>query len=163
MIIVPVLGDEVKTKDGLPSKVISYTNYKPAGPAVIVSSGASTDEIQFSDIISINNQEVKLLKDADGYNVFEITGYLKRKFELPQPGEYIQSDVSGTQTEQYKVQRVRLHVQGKSSSGIILDVLHQDETAPIEITLNQITDIKDALFNKENFLKFYSDYTQKGS
>jgi hypothetical protein len=165
MIIVPVAGDRILTSKGLPSKVLSYTNYKPEGPAVLVEGleGGATDTVFFKDIVEINDQKVKLIKNADGYNVFELDGFFKRKFQLPRPGESISSDVSGVETRQYEVKRLNLHVKNQLSRGMIIYCTEKDTNEVIEITLSQITDIAHYLFSRTKFLAYYADYSEKGT
>lgn len=165
MIIVPVAGDRILTSKGLPSKVLSYTNYKPEGPAVLVEAieGGTTDTVFFKDIVELNGQKVKLIKSADGYNVLEIDGFIERKFQLPQPGETISSNASGIEARQYEVKRLNLHVQNQLSRGLIIDCTEIDTDEVSEITLSQITDIAHYLFSRAKFLAFYADYREKGT
>lgn len=160
MIIVPVSGDKIKTVDGLPFKVLSYSNLKPEGPSVLVESteGSSTETVFFQDIVKINDQKVKYIKNADGYKVFEIDGVMSRMFQLPQPGDSIRADVDDIGRE-YEVQRIKLHVKGEQSQGMILEVFQPGSEELIEtIALDQITDIDHSLFNRSKFIEYYKDY-----
>lgn len=165
MIVVPVAGDRIKTKDGLPSTVISYSNYKSEGPAVLVeeTEGGPTATVFFHEIAEINDQPVSYIKNDDGYKVFEISGYMERKYLLPQIGEYINSKVSGVEDRKYEVKRLRLNVPNQLSSGLIIDGSNKDEPGVVEITLGQISDIDHYLFSREKFLAYYADYREKGT
>ena len=57
MLIVPLLGDKITTKDGVTFTVLSYTNYKSGGPAVYVEHTplVPSDAVYFFDIVRINN------------------------------------------------------------------------------------------------------------
>lgn len=165
MIIVPVASDRIKTVNGLPFKVLSFTNYKPEGPAVLVesSSGSNTETVFFEDIVQINGKNVRVLKSAEGYKVFESDGFFPRTFQLPQVGEVIRSRVNGIEERPYEVQRIRLHVQGHLASGLILDCQEKDAPSVTELTLDDINDIDHYLFKRDKFLSFYSDYRPKGA
>ena len=164
MIVVPIAGDQLKTKEGKPSKVLSYTNYKLDGPAVVCQPTVGTTEtIHLDDIVELAGQPVKLIKTADGYNVLESDGFIERKFQLPQPGDTVTSDASNVETRDYRVNRIRLHVPDKLSSGLILDVAEIGSDETIELTLDQITDVKKMLFKRDKFLEYYSDYLKKGT
>lgn len=163
MIIVPLAGDRVKTAEGVTFKVLSYTNYKAEGPAVIVESPdeKTVETVFFKDILSINDQKVKLIKNGDGYNVFETDGYIKRKFQLPQVDDHIKSEVNGIEPRLYKVNRIRLHVKEALSQGLILDCEDPVSDEKFEINLNSILDVPHTIFNQNGFQTYYSDYTAR--
>jgi len=165
MIIVPINGDSIKTKDGLPSKILSFTNYKVEGPAVLVDSmsGQTSGTVFFTEIAEINDVPVRLLTNAEGYKVFETDAFVERKFHLPQIGEIIMSGISGFEERSYEVTRLRVHVQNKLAKGMIIDCQEKDAPSGVELTLDDINDIEHYLFNKNSFLKFYSDYRPKGA
>ena len=162
MIIAPIAGDRIKTADGLPSKVLSFTNYLPDGPAVLVDATAGDDTVYLRDIVELNGKKVKFVKNSGGNKVLELDGYLKRTFQLPQPGEVLSSKVSG-ETRKYKVNRIRLHVPDRLASGMILEVEDVDTAEKVDLTLGQITDIDHYLFARSKFLAYYADYREKGS
>lgn len=165
MIIVPVAGDTLKTVDGLPFKVVAYTNYKAGGPAVLCTpaSGGETVPLFFKSIASINGKKVTYVKNGEGYKVFETDGYVKRDFQLPQIGETISSDISGVESRKYTVKRIRLNVPNFLTSGMIIDAEEQADKFQVTITLNQITDIEQSLFTKAGFRTYYKDYGPKGT
>jgi hypothetical protein len=164
MLIVPIQGDSIKTKDGLPSKVLSYSNYKTEGPAVLVEGAeGKTDTVFFQDIEELNDQKVTFVKSGAGYKVFEITGFMEREFQLPQPGETVSAKIVDV-TEDFEVTRLRLHIPNEFSRGLVLDVLRKDGLdSKEELTLGQITDVEHYLFSRPAFLKYYDDYREKGS
>ena len=159
MFIVPIAGDRITTLEGLPAKVLSFTNYKAIGPAVIVEGddGTSSETVFFQDIVKINDQKVRYTKNASAFKVFETDGYLKRTFQLPQPGSVIEAGKKMT------VKRLKLHVKDNLSRGLILECLPQDSDITEEITLSQITGIDRELFSRSKFLAYYADYTEKGA
>jgi hypothetical protein len=158
MLLVPIKNDIVKSSNGLPSKVLSFTNYKKDGPAVIVNGG---DVIYFSDITEINDHKVKLIKTADGYNVFETSGFVERKFQLPQVGETISVDQE-ISTLPFKVKRLKLHVQDELASGLIVECEKSDSKVVVPILLSQIADVDGYIFSRKKFLAYYEDYSNKG-
>ncbi len=164
MIIVPVAGDTVKTVDGLPFKVVSFTNNKSEGPAVLAAppSGGETVPVFFETIASLNGKKVHYVKHADGYKVFETDGYIKRDYQLPQPGTFVEANL-GVESRKYKVKRIRVNVPNLTSSGMIIDAVDNDDNSEVTITLNQITDIDQTLFKQKGFLAYYADYTPKGT
>lgn len=155
MLIVPIAGDHIKTVDNLPYKVLSFTNLKSEGPAVSceTTGGASVEDIQFRDIVSINERKVKLTKDAKAYNVFEVDGHFDRDYQLPQPGESLESDGIT-----YKVSRIKLHVKDQLSKGIIFECTEKDSELISDITLNEIAKVKHSLKSRSKFLSYYGDY-----
>lgn len=164
MIIVPVAGDTLKTVDGLPFKVVSYTNNKDDGPAVLATpaSGGETVPIYFETVAIVNGQKVRYVKNGDGYKVFETDGYMKRDYQLPQPGEFIDANL-GIETRSYKVNRIRLNVPNLTASGMILDVEDKADGIEATTTLNQIMNINQTLFKQKAFIAYYADYTPKGT
>ena len=156
MIIVPVANDTIKTAKGLPSKVLSFTNYNVEGPAVIVQGEADVQTVFFKEIVSINDVKVRVIKNGDGLNIFEIDGYLKRAVQLPQPGSMIKT------TERLLVRRLKLHVQNQLTRGLILECKAEDSDLIREVTLSEITNIERAIFSKSKFLAYYADYAEKG-
>lgn len=165
MYVVPVSGDKIKTKDGLPFKVLSYSNYKTEGPAVIVDSPGSkiTDTVFFQDIAELNGQKVTYAKTGKAFKVFETPGAFERKFQLPQPGEFITSNISGVEPRKYEIQRICLHVKNQLSSGLLLDCLEKDQAQKVQIPLSQISDVDHYLFSREKFMAYYADYCEKGT
>lgn len=166
MIIVPVSGDKIKTTAGLPAKVLSYSNLKPEGPAVLVESAsgsASTETVFFQDITKINDQKVKYIKTDDGYKVFEIDGVMNRTFQLPQPGDSVRAD-NGDISREYEIKRIKLHVKDQQTRGMVFDVFQPGTEELIEeITLDQITDVDHSLFNRSKFIAYYADYSGKAA
>ena len=163
MIIVPVASDTIKTVDELPFKVVSYTNNKSEGPSVLASPipGGETVPIFFETINEINGKKVRYVKNADGYKVFETDSYIKRDYELPQPGTFVKANL-GVETRSYKVKRIRLNVPNFTSSGMIIDAEDKDDSSEVTLTLNQITDFDQTLFQQKGFIAYYADYTPKG-
>jgi hypothetical protein len=164
MIIVPVAGDTLKTVDGLPFKVVSFTNNKSEGPAVLATptSGGESIPIFFETIAELNGKKVHYVKSAHGYKVFDTDGYIKRDYQLPQPGTFVEANL-GVETRSYKVKRIRVNVPNLTASGMILDAEDKDDNSEVTITLNQITNIDQTLFKQKGFITYYADYTPKGT
>lgn len=164
MIIVPVASDILKTVDGLPFKVVSFTNNKSEGPAVLATpaGGGETATIFFETIASVNGHKVRYVKNADGYKVFETDGYVKREYQLPQPGTFVNANL-GVESRSYKIKRLKLNVPNLTASGMIIDAEDKDDSSEVTMTLNQIMDIDQTLFKQKGFLAFYADYTPKGT
>jgi hypothetical protein len=170
MLLVPVAGDTIKTKDGIPHKVLAYLPFKAEGPAVLaagLSDGAPEITVFFNEIAQLAGQKVQLLKNADGYNVFETNGFIERPAQLPQPGDSIKAKLQGDEFErEYEVQRVRVHVKDQLSTGMIFDCIeppHEEDSPTVQIPLSRITDVDQSLFSREKFLKYYNDYRTTGT
>ena len=163
MIIVPVASDTVKTVDGLPFKVVSYTNNKSEGPSILASpiTGGETVSVFFETIVELNGNKVRYVKNADGYKVFDADGYIKRDYQLPQPGTFIEANL-GVEIRSYKVKRIRINVPNFTASGMIIDAEDKADNSEVTLTLNQITDIDQTLFKQKSFIAYYADYTPKG-
>lgn len=163
MIIVPVLGDEITMARNLPVKVLSFSNLNPNGPSIIADSGLNADiqTVMFEDITEVNGVPVSYIKNVDGFKVLKTDGFIKRLFDLPQPGDSIVAKTDSGSAE-YEVKRLSLHVPDKLSYGLVLDVFQPGSENLIEqITLNQITDIDVPLFNRTKFGTYYSEYMSK--
>lgn len=165
MILVPLKADKVQTANGLPQAVAEISAYAPAGPSVIVRSPLGVKTIPFSEITHINGKEVKLLKNDEGYNVFGTDSFVERKFQLPQVGEVLQSRISGVEVRKYEVQRIRLHVPQMVTRGIVLNCIERDAPTKdiVEITLPDILDIEQTIFNRVKFLDAYVGYFQRSA
>lgn len=164
MIIVPVASDKIKTVDGLSFKVVSYTNNRSEGPAVLATpiSGGEAIPIFFETIGELNGKIVHYVKSAGGYKVFDTDGYIKRDYQLPQPGTFIEANL-GVEIRSYKIKRIRINVPNLTSSGMIIDAEDKDDGSEVTLTLNQITDIDQTLFRQKSFVAYYADYTPKGT
>jgi hypothetical protein len=158
MILVPLNGDTVETEAGLPQKVVAYSNLNSSGPLVRVQSkGSELKAVSFKSIFKINDLEVTLLKNDKGQNVFSTDGYLKRAEPLPQVNEVLHSNVNGIENRKYTVKRVRLHVKGRLSEGLIFECTDEDGT-PADLRVRDIIGIESYLFNRKAFQKLYFDY-----
>lgn len=160
MLIVPLKGDTIETKDGVTFKVLSYTNYRDKGPAVYVEHTPSvpSDAVYFFDIAKINGKTVEFEK---GPKVFRSLGPLKRKLQLPQPNDIVTFRGDGGAQEMI-VKGLRLHKRGELAKGLQVQGEHKDTQERVFIRLSQIIDVKrdigNDLFSRDRFLSYYSDY-----
>lgn len=156
MLVVPVSGDTITTKDGAEIKVLSFTNFKSKGPAVYVEheAGIPAVVIYFFDIEKINGTRVEFNTSS---KVFSSLGFIKRKFHLPQPGDELTVG-----DKSIKVKSLKLH---SKNLGLTQGLLVRDSDG-IYYTLTQIDGIKRSngtdTFDKKKFLAFYSEYKDKG-
>lgn len=161
MFIVPLKGDKIETKDGVSFQVLSYTNYRDKGPAVYVEHTPTvpSDAVYFFDIGKINGKTVEYVA---GPKVFRSLGVMKRKWQLPQPGDIITYRAS-TGTQDMVVKALKLHKRGELSKGLLIQGEDPDTKEKIFIRLPQIIDLKrdigNDLFSRDRFLSYYSDYT----
>lgn len=163
MIIVPLNGDTIETAVGVPRRVISYSNLNSSGPVVRVrSTGTDLETVPFKEIQSVNGLSVSVAKNAKAQNVFSTDGYLKRASPLPQPGEVILSKVNGVEIRKYTVNRVRLHVKGRLSEGLIFECVEDDGT-PVDLRVQDVQDIEGYVFSSKAFQRTYADYAGTGT
>ncbi len=170
MLVVPLKGDRIITKDGASLLVEGYTNFKNRGPAVYCSSSdTSAGEAQFIaiyffDIEKINDVRVEFNSAS---KVLNALGRLKRKIHLPQAHDEIEvfkpsNDEEGNakfdKSVNVKVSGLKLH---SKKYGISKGLLVEDEDKNVYL-LDEILDIKreigSSLFNKKLFMKIYGEY-----
>jgi hypothetical protein len=160
MLVIPLKGDKIETKDGVSFEVLSYTNYRDRGPAVYVqhTPAVPSDAVYFFDIAKINGKTVEYLK---GPKIFRSLGPLSRKYQLPQPNDTVtwrSPDGSADAT----VKGYKLHKKGDLSKGLMVVAMDTGAQEQVLIRLDHIIDVKrdigNDLFSRDKFLKYYSDY-----
>lgn len=161
MLVVPVRGDRVLTKDHPdPLTVSSYTNLKTAPAVYVRGEDASSEAVPLSDITELNGVKVEFHKDS---KVLEALGPLRRRHNLPQPGDKITvklvtlpSDAKDV-SEQVDVKHLRLHDQAKGVSRGLLAC-----SPDACYTLKDIIDIERKVgsepFDASAFQRYYLDY-----
>lgn len=160
MLIVPLKGDKIETKDGVSFQVLSYTNYRDKGPAVYVehTPAVPSDAVYFFDIAKINGKTVEFLK---GPKIFKSIGPLSRKFQLPQPNDIVSWRAPGGAANA-TVKSFKLHKKGDLAKGLLIVAMDTDAQEQVLIRLDQIIDLKrdigNDLFSRDKFLNYYSDY-----
>lgn len=162
MLIVPLSGDTIKTAEGLPYKVLSFSNYNPEGPSVIVENQGKTETVDFRDIVQVGKSKVHLLKNAKGSKVFSADGHVQRRYHLPQPGDTVKAKTS-VGTEEFIIVKLSLAVKGQLTNGLLIDAKNKNTGDSIQLVLGQITDIEQTIFSRSDFLKYYADYREKGT
>lgn len=163
MFVIPVRGDKIKTKDDSNPRVVSsYTSLKDE-PAVYLTAGSSEDRfLYFSDIIEINGVSVDYDSSSKTFNAL---GPLKRKYNIPQPGDKITIKLQDVnykdETEEIDVDSIKLHSK-KHGPGRGLLVCGEKSC----FTLTDIIDLErkswTETFNAERFQKYYFDYLPLG-
>lgn len=164
MFVVPLSKDVIETSDGYLYRVIEYTNFKDAGPAVYAAEkGVKTPKlVYFSDITSINGVKVEYSKATKLLKAF---GRLDRKIHLPQPDDSITAitdtiDAQGDDADLYEVLSVKLKSRAAGpNKGLVVKV---DSDVHPYIRLSQILDIRRSIgssnFNRSEFQTLYKDY-----
>lgn len=161
MIIVPVKGDKIVTKDGVSFTVMSYTNYRDKGPAVYVehTPEVPSDAVYFFDIARINNVHVEYMS---GPKVFRSGGKVKRRVHLPQATDRITAKIGG-ETKEFTVTGYKLHKRGDLAKGLLMVSTDDETKEKVFIRLSSIIDIErdigNDLFSRDRFLSYYKDYT----
>lgn len=159
MIVVPIKGDRITTKDGPDFAVDSYTNYK-TDPAVYVDVPRGQNPIvYFQDIDEINGVKVEYNKSS---KTFTALGVIKRKYNLPQPKDTIsieredRPEDAGDDDVEVKTLKLHNRAIGLSKGLVIIDT---DDNV---VALSDITDISRATgaegFELKRFRKYYRDY-----
>ncbi len=161
MLIVPLHKDIIKTKDGNTYKVVEYTNYKEAGPAVYArSKSKETVLVYFIDIDELNGTKVEYQR---GSKVLSALGKVDREQHLPQPDDKVvvlNKSISDEQEERQRAEVSALKLKSKSlgsSKGMFVKDLDGNY-----YRLKQILDIDRAIggsnFDRDAFLSTYKDY-----
>jgi hypothetical protein len=162
MLVVPVSGDRIRTKDSGDSRVVSSFSSLKDEPAVYTKPGGSDNYVYFSDIIEINGVSVEYNSDS---KVFDALGPLKRRFNLPQPKDTIKVKLIDVpyrdDLEELEVTSLRLHSK-KYGAGRGLLVITKEG----EFTLGDLRDVvhkgfKEG-FDEARFKKYYQDYLPIG-
>lgn len=167
MLIVPIPGDKIKVANNPDTlKVIEYTRFKSAGPAVYCKAADSSTLIlvYFFDIEEINEIDVEYKKSS---HLFKALGKVKRKYNLPQKGDTIsimrkgidqQEDDDALEKRKVKVEKIEIKL-GKS--GLIHGLYVTDSDKNL-INCKQILDIESEIgsqaFDRSGFIKYYKEY-----
>jgi hypothetical protein len=153
MFVVPVTNDKIKNLDGDEFVVSSYTNLKKE-PAVYTT---EKTVIFFTEIDEINGVRVSY---NTGSKCFESLGVMRRRYNLPQPGDECEIVVKAAGTESQnilKVKHLKLH---NRSEGIANGLVVCDDALCVKLT--EITNIKrkqgSEKFDPAGFKKYYFDY-----
>ncbi len=156
MLIVPLPGDKIEIKSGIVSTVLSFSNYGKAGPAVFIQSldsGKKTESIAYTSVVAINETPVTLT----GGKVFSSPGAIKRKIQLPQPGDKVLANGIVI-----SVQSLKLALRGDLSKGLVLVGENYDTKDRVVLPIREIVQIDRALgsdvFSRKAFLELYKDY-----
>ena len=166
MLIVPISGDKVKTANNSDTlKVVEYTRFKQAGPAVYCQATDSKTLIlvYFFDIEEINGVKVEYKKSS---HLFKALGKVKRKFNIPQKGDTVYFTRKGASSEdddalekqKVKVDKVEIKL-GKS--GLIHGLYITDADKNL-INCKRILEIESEIgtqaFDRLGFIKYYKEY-----
>lgn len=156
MLLVPVKGDKIKIRDSDELCVVSsYTNLK-SDPALYIV-GQASDVIYFSNIEEINGIKVEF---NSSNKVFDSMGPLRRRINLPQPGDTIkikeQDESSDYKDSDFVIKSIKLHDRSKKAFGILVNTNLQT------YDLSDIVDIERKLsvekFDLSLFKRYYIDY-----
>lgn len=164
MLVVPIKGDRITSKDGPEFAVDSYTNYK-TDPAVYVDVPRGQNPIvYFQDIDQINGVKVEYNKSS---KMFTALGTIKRKYNLPQPKDTITIERPGSPEDagddDVEVKTPKLHNRAIGlSKGLVL--IDTDDNV---FTLADVIGIERAVggehFDRKRFMKYYRDYLGRTS
>lgn len=156
MLIVPIAGDTILTKDREEYVVLSYTNLKDE-PAVYVENYTEhgSEVVYFRDIAEIRGVRVDYM---DSSKVFKAYGAVKRKYPIPQPGDTIDvatDTLTGTLSQVTTVTELKLH---NKNFGLHRGLVVCDATTCY--TLDEIYELSSVdRFKRDSFLRYYADYT----
>lgn len=159
MLVVPIKGDRITTKDSLEFTVDSYTNFKP-DPAVYVDVPRGQNPIvYFQDVDLINGVKVEYNKSS---KVFTALGIIKRKHHLPQPKDIITVDRPGgpedAGDDDTTVKTPKLHSRaiGLSRGLVIIDT--DDNVFSLGDIVDIDRDVGGDSFDRQKFTRYYKDY-----
>jgi hypothetical protein len=159
MLVVPLRGDKICTvDDSEPKTVTSYTSLKDE-PAVYVSAGSSKEPfIYFADIVEINGVKVEFQKDS---KVFSALGPLRRKFNLPQPGDEVKINLVDVpfkkEDQSFKVASIKLHSKKYGVARGLL-ICNDDSCFPLNEVLAIDRESGNEPFDPNKLQKYYLDY-----
>ena len=162
MLVVPVKGDKIRTKDdGTARRVSSFTSLKDE-PAVYIQPAGNDPYVYFSDIVEINGVRVEYVSDS---KVFDALGPLKRKFNIPQPKDKIGVKLVDVpyknEVEEIVVTGLRLHSKKHGENRGLLTVCKDGV-----FNLGDIISIERSnwteRFDREKFKAYYFDYLPVG-
>jgi len=163
MFVVPLRGDKVKTKDDSSPRVVTSFSSLKDEPAVYLLPSSSRDRfLYFSDLVEINGVAVEYDRTS---KLFNALGPLKRKFNLPQPGDMITVKLMDVnfkdETETIDVDALKLHSK-KYGIGRGLLVCGQKSCFSLNEILNLTRRSWSEKFDAEKFQKYYLDYCPLG-
>lgn len=160
MLVVPIKGDKIETREGITFTVLSFSNYKEKGPSVYVehTAGVPSDAVYFFDINKINGKTVDYVP---GSKVFKAAGQITRKYQLPQVNDII--TIKGkTGSMDLTVTGLKLHKKGELAKGLFVVGHEADSEEKVFVRIDQITDLErdigNDMFSRDRFLSYYSDY-----
>lgn len=163
MYVVPLNGEQIQTSDGGTYEVVSYTDYKPRGPALYCSivGGSVSDHtpvVYFFDIVKIRGVHVEFDNSS---KMFKASGKINRKFHLPQPGDKITVLKEDTPLDQpndiIKVEKLKLHNKSEGiNKGLVVCGDDACYTLADIIAINR--QIGSDSFDRKRFLKLYKEY-----
>lgn len=160
MLVVPLKGDKIETKDGVDFTVLSFTNYRDKGPAVYVehTAGVPSDAVYFFDIIKINGKSVDYVP---GSKVFKAAGEIRRRHQLPQVKDVVTMRGPNGSVDVI-VDGIKLHKKGELAKGLLVVGHEADSEDKLFVRLDQIIDLKrdigNDMFTRDRYLSYYDDY-----
>ena len=161
--VVPLVGDKLKINDNDGTFVVtSYTNMKTE-PAVYVDAGdGENNVVHFYDIAEINDVSVDYNRTSKTFNAL---GMLKRKFNIPQPGDVLEVSRKSPDGEvedvSITVKGVKLH---NKAEGVSRGLISCDQEACYDLLSIKSIDRKEGSekFDMKKFRKYYFDYLPYG-
>lgn len=161
--IVPLAGDKLKIVDNDAEFVVtSYTNMKTE-PAVYVDAQEGENNIvYFYDISEINDVKVDFNRSS---KTFESLGMLKRRYNLPQPGDTMTVNKKTPDGEMEEadvvVKNIKLH---NKAEGVSRGLVVCDEDACYDLLSIKNVNRKSGSekFDPKKFQKYYFDYLPYG-
>lgn len=156
MIVVPIEKDTITTKDGLLTKVVSYTNFKDSGPAVYCKiKGEDQTLVYFFDIVKINDVAVEYSKAA---KVFKALGKISREQHLPQPDDKVTIKTAAGPKTAVDITGLKLKSKllGISNGLFMKDVDGNFYRVADLIAVK--SSIGSTRFNRADFFEIYADY-----
>ncbi len=159
MLVVPVAGDKLSLMSSQGEwRVSTYTALKPEPAVYLTEPLESGDRFTFfSDITAINGIAVE-----QSGGLLKASGLIKRKFNLPQPGDVIITGLIETayKQEQMELEVTSVTISGKEPRSVVI------KCGTTKLSLNDIQGIKRKRgfekFERRGFLKYYIDYMPIG-
>lgn len=155
-LVVPLPRDKVTTENG-DFIVVSFTNLKDK-PSIYVRSlhGNEASLLHFDEIIKIRGVRVEYQDDS---KIFKAYGTVRRVYHLPQVGDNVDVAMRGHESLS-KIVVVKEHKLHNKNVGLAkgLAICSDEECFTLDDIFNINYSDGGKRFNRDNFLKYYSEY-----
>lgn len=154
-LVVPLPRDKVTTEEGN-FIVLSYSNLKDEPSVYVRTVDGESKLLHFHEIVKIRGVRVEYQKDS---KLFKAYGTVRRNYHLPQVGDAIDVAIAGSDSLS-KVVVVKEHKLHNKNVGLAkgLVVCSDSSCHTLDDIFNVTYSDGGKRFNRDGFLKYYSEY-----